>query len=109
MSKLYPKLRRLDRRKECIEGEDYILLEDPLMVSGPVAIAACYEHLLDLIDGRSIEEIWKGALAGGVEIEIDDLQEFLEDLRREGLLDDEEFQRKGALQYAQDKKDETVH
>jgi AmmeMemoRadiSam system protein B len=97
-----PKLRRLERVRICRDGEDLLVLRDPLALAEPIAIDAIYEPVVDALDGhRTVAQIRQSLLMRGLAVvELDDLEAFVEDLGDEGLLDDDRFRQRWAEAHA---------
>ena len=88
-----PKLRRLERVQMEREGEALLVLRDPLELCDPIAVDADYAPVLDALDGqRTLAQIRQSLLMRGiVRVELEDLEEFVAELRASAMLDDEVF------------------
>ena len=88
-----PKLRRLERVELRRGDEDLLVLRDPLELCESIAIDAAYAPVLDALDGqRTLAQIRQSLLMRGlVDVDLDDLAAFVDDLREAGMLDDERF------------------
>jgi hypothetical protein len=83
----------VDRIRQRRDDEDVLVLRDPLGVAEPVAVAAKYAPVLDLLDGtRTPAQVRQSLImGGGVDVHADDLQAFVHDLAAGGWLDDAGF------------------
>ena len=90
-----PKLRRLERARICRDGEDLLVLRDPLGLVESIAVDAIYEPVVDALDGqRTLPQVRQSLLMRGLAVvELDDLEDFVADIGEIGLLDDEQFRR----------------
>ncbi|PRQ07480.1 AmmeMemoRadiSam system protein B [Enhygromyxa salina] len=88
-----PKLRRLERLRMRRGDEELLVLRDPLELAEPFAIDPGYEPVLDALDGeRSLAQVRQSLLMRGLaRVELQDLEDFVEDLGDAGLLDDDQF------------------
>jgi AmmeMemoRadiSam system protein B len=88
-----PKLRKVERHRAFMGGEDVLVLRDPLELAEPVAVAAEFADVLDLLDGsRTVAQIRQTLLMRGThDLPAADLAEFVDNLGLEGFLDDERF------------------
>ena len=88
-----PKLRKVDRIRQRRDDEDMLVLRDPLGVAEPVAVAAQYGPVLDLLDGtRTPAQVRQSLImSGGVDVDAADLRAFVDDLAEGGWLDDARF------------------
>ncbi len=73
--------------------EELLVLRDPLELAEPFAVDAIYEPVLDALDGqRTLAQIRQSLLMRGLAVvELEDLEDFVEDLGELGLLDDDRF------------------
>jgi AmmeMemoRadiSam system protein B len=75
-------------------GDEHLLvLRDPLELCEPFAIDVEYEPVLDALDGqRTLAQVRQSLLMRGVvEVDLDDLAAFVDELHEIGLLDDDRF------------------
>ena len=88
-----PKLRRLERATLRRAGEELLVLRDPLELSEPVAIDTRFAPVLDALDGeRTLAQVRQSLrFRGLVEVDADDLDEFVREIGEAGLLDDDRF------------------
>ncbi len=88
-----PKLRKVDRIRAVHDGEDVVVLRDPLGVAEAVSVGAAYAKLLDLLDGtRTPAQVRQSLLMrDGLDVHAGDLDAFLADLSDAGWLDDAAF------------------
>lgn len=88
-----PKLRKLERLRMRRGDEDLLVLRDPLELCEPFAIDVEFEAVLDALDGqRSVAQVRQSLLMRGLaSVELDDLEQFVEQLGAAGLLDDDRF------------------
>lgn len=77
----------------CRGDEQLLVLRDPLELCEPFAVDAIYEPVLDALDGqRTLAQVRQSLLMRGVvEVELDDLDQFVAELCEAGLLDDDRF------------------
>jgi AmmeMemoRadiSam system protein B len=88
-----PKLRRVERYPLAREDQSLLVVRDPLDLVEPFAIEARYAPVLDALDGtRTLAQIRQSLLMRGVvDVDREDLEEFVAELGEIGLLDDERF------------------
>jgi AmmeMemoRadiSam system protein B len=88
-----PKLRKVDRILTAHEGEEVVILRDPLGVAEAVSLGAAYAKVLDLLDGtRTPAQVRQSLLMkDGVDVHAGDLDGFVADLSEGGWLDDAAF------------------
>lgn len=93
-----PKLRKVDRFEHRREGEDLLVVRDPLGLAEPFGLDAELAPVLDLLDGtRSLAQIRQSLLmAHGLDLPLPDLAAFVAQLRGQGLLDDDAFRERWA-------------
>jgi AmmeMemoRadiSam system protein B len=93
-----PKLRKVDRFEHRREGEDVVVVRDPLGLAQPFGLDAELAPVLDLLDGtRTLAQIRQSLLmAHGLDLPLADLGAFVAELRDQGLLDDEAFRERWA-------------
>jgi AmmeMemoRadiSam system protein B len=91
-----PKLRKVDRIRAVHDGEDVVVLRDPLGVAESFAVGAAYGKLLDLLDGtRTPAQVRQSLLLrDGLDVHAADLEGFVADLSDGGWLDDAAFRRR---------------
>lgn len=97
-----PKLRRIERHPLERAGESLLVLRDPLDVVEPFAIEARYAPVLDALDGtRTLAQVRQSLLMRGVvEVDAEDLAEFVDEIAELGLLDDDTFRTRWAELHA---------
>lgn len=88
-----PKLRKVERFAHRREGEELLVVRDPLGLAEPFAIDADLAPVLDMLDGhKSLTQIRQSLLMGhGLDLPLADLTAFVADLQEAALLDDEVF------------------
>ena len=88
-----PKLRKVDSISVQRESEAIIVLRDPLFLCDPIAIDKEYLPVLRLMDGtRSTAQIRQSVLMRlGLDIDIEDLHQFVHDIGDHGLLEGQTF------------------
>lgn len=97
-----PKLRRVERVERDLEGERVLILRDPMDVAESFALDAEFAPVLDLLDGsRTVLQVRQSLRMRGVlDLPVDALNAFVDDLRAEGWLDDHVFRDKWAALHA---------
>jgi AmmeMemoRadiSam system protein B len=97
-----PKLRRVERVEQTLEGERVLILRDPMGVAESFALDAEFTPVLDLLDGsRTVTQIRQSLRMRGVlDLAADDLAAFVQDLSDEGWLDDDAFRDRWAALHA---------
>lgn len=97
-----PKLRRIERHPLERPGESLLVLRDPLDVVEPFAIDARYAPVLDALDGtRTLAQVRQSLLMRGVvDVDAEDLAEFVDEIAELGLLDDDTFRARWAELHA---------
>ncbi len=93
-----PKLRKVDRFEHRRDGEDVVVVRDPLGLAQPFGLDAELAPVLDLLDGtRTLAQIRQSLLLGhGLDLPLAELGAFVAELRDQGLLDDEAFRERWA-------------
>jgi AmmeMemoRadiSam system protein B len=93
-----PKLRKVDRHAHHREGEDVVVVRDPLGLAEPFGLDAELAPVLDLLDGtRTLPQIRQSLLLGhGLDVPLADLAAFATQLRDQGLLEDEVYRARWA-------------
>jgi AmmeMemoRadiSam system protein B len=93
-----PKLRKVDRYAHRREGEDLLVVRDPLGLAEPFGLDAELAPVLDLLDGtRTLPQIRQSLLMGHrLDLPLADLSAFVAQLRDQGLLDDDAFRERWA-------------
>ncbi|MCX4244647.1 AmmeMemoRadiSam system protein B [Paraliomyxa miuraensis] len=93
-----PKLRKVDRFEHRREGQDLLVVRDPLGLAEPFALEVELAPVLDLLDGtRTLPQIRQSLLMGaGLDLPLPDLQDFVAQLREQGLCDDDSFRERWA-------------
>lgn len=88
-----PKLRKVERIALQRDGEDLLVLRDPLDLSPPVALDAAFAPLLDALDGeRTLPQLRQSLMMRGlVEVDAESLEAFVRDLDAAGLLEGDRF------------------
>ena len=88
-----PKLRRVDRVEQTLDGERVLILRDPMGVAESFALDAEFAPVLDLLDGtRTAAQVRQSLRMRGVlDLPLDDLAAFVDSLSDEGWLDDDRF------------------
>jgi hypothetical protein len=88
-----PKLRKVDRIRADHDGEEVVVLRDPLGIAESVSVGAAYGKLLDLLDGtRTPAQVRQSLLLrDGLDVHAGDLEAFVADLSEGGWLDDDAF------------------
>jgi AmmeMemoRadiSam system protein B len=91
-----PKLRQLDRHTISRDGEELVVLRDPMALSEPMAVDAEFGQVLDLFDGqRTLAQIRQSLLmTHELDVPVADLAAFADELAEAGFLDDETFRAK---------------
>ncbi len=93
-----PKLRRLERYRLRRDDGELVVLRDPMDLVEPIAVDVAYGPVLDALDGtRTVPQIRQSLLMRGVvDVDGDDLLEFVDELGAAGLLDDDRFRARWA-------------
>lgn len=93
-----PKLRKVDRIEHRRGTEDMVVVRDPLGLAEPFALEADLAPVLDMLDGtRTLPQIRQSLLmTQSLDLPVADLAAFVEQLREEGLLDDDTFRERWA-------------
>ena len=93
-----PKLRKVDRFEHRREGEDLLVVRDPLGLAEPFGLDPELAPVLDLLDGtRTLPQIRQSLLMGhGLDLPLPELAGFVAQLRDQGLLDDDAFRERWA-------------
>lgn len=93
-----PKIRKIERHRLRRDGEELLVLRDPLGVAEPVALPAETAAILDLLDGqRTATQIRHSLLLrGGPRFAADDIAALIEDLGDGYFLDDDAFRERWA-------------
>jgi len=91
-----PKLRQLDRHTISRDGEELVVLRDPMALSEPMAVDAEFGQVLDMFDGqRTLAQIRQSLLmTHELDVPLADLAAFADELAEAGFLDDETFRSK---------------
>jgi AmmeMemoRadiSam system protein B len=91
-----PKLRQLDRHLISRDGEELVVLRDPMALSDPMAVDAEFGQVLDLFDGqRTLAQIRQSLLmTQELDVPLADLAAFADELAEAGFLDDDTFRKK---------------
>jgi AmmeMemoRadiSam system protein B len=97
-----PKLRQVDRHELRRGDEDLLVVRDPLGLADPFAVDADFGPVLDQLDGtRTLPQIRQSLIfVHGLDLPIDDLREFVDELSEQGLLDDDRFRELWARAHA---------
>ncbi len=97
-----PKLRNVDRIPLRRDGEDHVVLRDPMGIAETIAIDAAFVPVLDALDGtRTPVQIRQSLLMGrSLDVDLDDLRTFIADLEGAGLLDGDAFRARWAQCHA---------
>ena len=96
-----PKLRKVDRIEHRRDGEELVVVRDPLRLAEPFAIDADLAPVLDMLDGtRTVGQIRQSLLmTRSMDLPAEDLAAFVDQLREQGLLDDDAFRERWAQQH----------
>ncbi|MGH1341223.1 MAG: AmmeMemoRadiSam system protein B [Nannocystales bacterium] len=88
-----PKLRRIERVEQILEGERVLILRDPMGVAESFALDAEFAPVLDLLDGtRTVLQVRQSlSMRGVLDLPADELAAFVDSLAEEGWLDDDRF------------------
>jgi len=97
-----PKLRKVDRFEHRREGEDLLVVRDPLGLAEPFGLDPELAPVLDLLDGtRTLPQIRQSLLmAHGLDLPLPELAGFVAQLQGQGLLDDDTFRERWADHHA---------
>lgn len=88
-----PKLRNVERIPHERDGTPHVILRDPMGIAAPVAIDAEFVPVLDALDGRrTLAQIRQSLrMTKSLDVPLEDLAAFCEELESAGLLDGEAF------------------
>ena len=97
-----PSLRRIERVETVQDGERVLILRDPMNVAESFALDAEFAPVLDLRDGsRTVLQVRQSLRMRGVlDLPVDALSDFVDNLRAEGWLDDDVFRERWAAMHA---------
>ena len=97
-----PSLRRIERVETVQDGERVLILRDPMNVAESFALDAEFAPVLDLLDGsRTVLQVRQSLRMRGVlDLPVDALSDFVDNLRAEGWLDDDVFRERWAAMHA---------
>ena len=97
-----PSLRRIERVETVQDGERVLILRDPMNVAESFALDAEFAPVLDLLDGsRTVLQVRQSLRMRGVlDLPVDTLSDFVDNLRAEGWLDDDVFRERWAAMHA---------
>lgn len=98
-----PKLRRIDKIAQTLDGEQVLILRDPLGVAESFALDAEFAPVLELLDGtRQPKQIGQSLRMRGVlDLPQADLDAFVGSLSDAGWLDDDRFRDRWAALHAE--------
>ncbi|MEX1367946.1 MAG: AmmeMemoRadiSam system protein B [Nannocystaceae bacterium] len=93
-----PKLRKVDRIEHRRGAEELVVVRDPLGLAESFALDAELAPVLDMLDGtRTLAQVRQSLLmARSMDLPLEDLTAFVDQLREQGLLDDDAFRRRWA-------------